>query len=150
VLRATLDDFKNPWKDRHLYDRESGGGYYRNAYDYDAAKRLLLDPCRSPAGSSAVLCNIDPLAHQDHSSDTTPLASDAVLVVDQRTNADTKPSVTATACAPRLTSRRPPHCGRKPRSAPRPATSRHTRCPQPRPRASAQRQGASGSGPAPG
>jgi uridine kinase len=24
VLRATLDDFKRPWRDRHLYDRESG------------------------------------------------------------------------------------------------------------------------------
>ncbi|MFF3246589.1 uridine kinase [Streptomyces sp. NPDC002870] len=82
VLRATLDDFKNPWKDRHLYDRESGEGYYRNAYDYDAAKRLLLDPCRSPAASSAVLCSIDPLTQQDHSSDATPLASDAVLIVD--------------------------------------------------------------------
>ncbi|MBB4789889.1 nucleoside/nucleotide kinase family protein [Streptomyces nodosus] len=33
VLRATLDDFKKPWRDRHLYDRESGEGYYRNAYD---------------------------------------------------------------------------------------------------------------------
>ncbi|KUJ70639.1 hypothetical protein ACZ90_01650 [Streptomyces albus subsp. albus] len=32
VLRATLDDFKKPWKDRHLYDRESGEGYYRNVH----------------------------------------------------------------------------------------------------------------------
>jgi uridine kinase len=28
VLRATLDDFKKPWKDRHLCDRESGEGHY--------------------------------------------------------------------------------------------------------------------------
>jgi uridine kinase len=26
VLRASLDDFKKPWRDRHLYDRESGEG----------------------------------------------------------------------------------------------------------------------------
>ncbi|MCC9307616.1 uridine kinase [Kitasatospora sp. RB6PN24] len=82
VLRATLDDFKKPWKDRHLYDRESGEGYYRNAYDYDAVKRLLLGPCRSPEATSCVLCSIDPLTQKDHSSDRTSLASDAVLIVD--------------------------------------------------------------------
>ncbi|MFE1364571.1 hypothetical protein ACFW84_10030 [Streptomyces anulatus] len=55
MLRATLDDYKNPWKDRHLYDRESGEGYYRDAYDYHAARRLLLDPCRNPAADSCTL-----------------------------------------------------------------------------------------------
>ncbi|WP_418153577.1 hypothetical protein [Actinoalloteichus caeruleus] len=33
VLRGSLDDDKKPWRDRHLDDRESGEGYYRNAYD---------------------------------------------------------------------------------------------------------------------
>ncbi|WP_030579403.1 hypothetical protein [Streptomyces anulatus] len=82
VLRATLDDFKNPWKDRHLYDRESGEGYYRNAYDYDAAKRLLLDPARSPEAASCALCSIDPLTQENHAADTAPLAPDSVLIVD--------------------------------------------------------------------
>ncbi|MFE4588249.1 nucleoside/nucleotide kinase family protein [Streptomyces laurentii] len=82
VLRATLDDFKNPWKDRHLYDRESGEGYYRNAYDYEAVRRLLLEPCRSPAATSCVLCAIDPLTQEDHSARTSPLTPDAVLIVD--------------------------------------------------------------------
>ncbi|MET8602977.1 uridine kinase [Streptomyces rubiginosohelvolus] len=82
VLRATLDDFKNPWKDRHLYDRESGEGYYRNAYDYDAVKRLLLDPTRSPGAESCALCSIDPLTQENHAAETVPLAPDAVLIVD--------------------------------------------------------------------
>ncbi|WP_405929173.1 uridine kinase [Streptomyces griseus] len=82
VLRATLDDFKNPWKDRHLYDRESGEGYYRNAYDYEAAKRLLLDPARTPAATSCALCSIDPLTQRNHASDTAPLTPDSVLIVD--------------------------------------------------------------------
>ncbi|MFJ8075241.1 uridine kinase [Streptomyces sp. NPDC096176] len=82
ALRATLDDFKNPWKDRHLYDRESGEGYYRNAYDYDAARRLLLDPCRSPEATSCALCSIDPLTQLDHSAERTPLAPGSVLIVD--------------------------------------------------------------------
>ncbi|WNF28757.1 uridine kinase [Streptomyces sp. C11-1] len=82
VLRATLDDFKNPWKDRHLYDRESGEGYYRNAYDYATAKRLLLDPCRSPEAASCALCSIDPLTQKGHAADRTPLTPDSVLIVD--------------------------------------------------------------------
>ncbi|MFH8369008.1 uridine kinase [Streptomyces sp. NPDC018031] len=82
VLRATLDDFKKPWKDRHLYDRESGEGYYRNAYDYDAVRRLLLDPCRTPEATSCALCGIDPLTQLDHSAEKTPLTADTVLIVD--------------------------------------------------------------------
>ncbi|MEU8542064.1 uridine kinase [Streptomyces sp. NPDC048717] len=82
VLRATLDDFKRPWKDRHLYDRESGEGYYRNAYDYPAVRRLLLDPCRSPEATTCALCAIDPLTQVNHSARTAPLARDAVLIVD--------------------------------------------------------------------
>ncbi|MFK0187600.1 uridine kinase [Streptomyces rubiginosohelvolus] len=82
VPRATLDDFKNPWKDRHLYDRESGEGYYRNAYDYASAKRLLLDPARSPGAESCALCSIDPLTQESHAAETAPLAPDSVLIVD--------------------------------------------------------------------
>ncbi|WP_020541299.1 hypothetical protein [Nonomuraea coxensis] len=82
VLRATLDDFKKPWKDRHLYDRESGEGYYRNAYDYDTLRRVLLDPFRSPEAVACALCSIDPLTQVDHSAVTTPLTADAVLVAD--------------------------------------------------------------------
>ncbi|PJN34971.1 hypothetical protein CG717_01580 [Streptomyces sp. CB02613] len=74
VLRATLDDFKNPWKDRHLYDRESGEGYYRNAYDYASAKRLLLDPARPPEAESYALCSIDPLPRMDVIVDNTDFA----------------------------------------------------------------------------
>ncbi|AEW94256.1 MULTISPECIES: nucleoside/nucleotide kinase family protein [Streptomycetaceae] len=80
--RATLDDFKKPWRDRHLADRVSGEGCYRDAYDHAAVKRLLLDPCRSPEAAWCALCAIDPLTQRDHSSETTPLAPDAVLVVD--------------------------------------------------------------------
>ncbi|MFI7227360.1 uridine kinase [Nonomuraea angiospora] len=82
ALRATLDDFKKPWKDRHLYDRESGEGYYRNAYDYEAVKRLLLEPGRSAEAGACALCGIDPLTQIDHSGTTTPLAADSVVVVD--------------------------------------------------------------------
>ena len=82
VLRASLDDFKRPWRDRHLYDRESGEGYYRNAFDVEAVHRLLLSPA-APAGSGlCALCSIDPLTQVDHSATVTAAAPDAVLVVD--------------------------------------------------------------------
>lgn len=82
VLRASLDDFKRPWREAHLYDRRSGEGYYRNAFDLHATRRLLLDPA-GPAGDGVVaLCAIDPLTQVDHSSVTTPMPVGAVLVVD--------------------------------------------------------------------
>jgi uridine kinase len=82
VFRASLDDFKRPWRDRHLYDRLSGEGYYRNAFDREAACRLLLDPS-GPTGDGVVsLCSIDPITQIDHSEIGTALPPNAVLVVD--------------------------------------------------------------------
>jgi uridine kinase len=82
VLRASLDDFKRPWADRHLYDRESGEGYYRNAFDYDAIIRLMLQPFRDGSPDGVALCGIDPITQIDHSTTRVPVLDDAVLVVD--------------------------------------------------------------------
>jgi uridine kinase len=76
-LRACLDDFKRPWRDRHLYDRESGDGYYRNAYDYAAAVNLLLEPSGPLGSGECALCSIDPLTQVDHSSVLTHVDPDA-------------------------------------------------------------------------
>jgi uridine kinase len=82
VLRASLDDFKNPWRDRHLYDRESGEGYYRNAFDHQGLIGLLLEPFRTGASGGAALCAIDPLTQIDHSETRVPAPEGAVLIVD--------------------------------------------------------------------
>ncbi len=82
VLRASLDDFKKPWRDRHLYDRESGEGYYRNAYDYRAVAELLLEPAGVDGSGRCSLCSIDPLTQIDHADIVTPAPADAVLIVD--------------------------------------------------------------------
>ncbi len=82
AFRASLDDFKHPWSEAHRYDRVSGEGYYRNAFDLDAVQRLLLDPA-APSGDGVVaLCSIDPLTQQDHSHETVVMPEDGVLVVD--------------------------------------------------------------------
>ena len=60
----------------------SGAGYYRNAFDTDAIRTLLLAP-GGPDGDGAVaLCSIDPLTQIDHSASTTAMPSDGVLIVD--------------------------------------------------------------------
>lgn len=82
ALRAGLDDFKKPWRDRHLYDRLSGRGYYRNAYDYDAVSRLLLRPAGPDGSGVCVLRSIDPATQVDHSAEVTVATPDAVLIVD--------------------------------------------------------------------
>lgn len=71
VLRAGLDDFKRPWKDRHRYDRDSGEGYYRNAYDYAAVRRLLLEPAGAGGSGRCALCSIDPLSQVHHAQEIT-------------------------------------------------------------------------------
>jgi uridine kinase len=82
TLRPCLDDFKKPWRDRHLYDRELGEGYYRNAYDYAAVIELLLEPGGPDGSGKCVLCSIDPLTQVNHTSVKTRAAANAVLVVD--------------------------------------------------------------------
>ncbi|RZU74522.1 uridine kinase [Micromonospora kangleipakensis] len=82
VLRASLDDFKRPWRDRHRYDRFSGPGYYRNAFDLAAIRDLLLAPAGQAGSGRCVLCLRDPLTQLDHADVVTPAAPDAVLVVD--------------------------------------------------------------------
>jgi uridine kinase len=82
VLRASLDDFKRPWQDRHLYDRESGEGYFRNAFDYDALIGLLLEPFSAGTSCGVVLCAIDPITQIDHSETRVSVPEAAILVVD--------------------------------------------------------------------
>src|SRR5712691_2816276 len=82
VLRASLDDFKRPWNERHRYDRESGEGYYRNAFDREAACRLLLNPSDPTADGLVALCSIDPITQIDHSAVKSPTPANGVLIVD--------------------------------------------------------------------
>ncbi|HEY1737469.1 MAG TPA: uridine kinase [Acidimicrobiia bacterium] len=82
VLRASLDDFKRPWDEADQYDRTSGEGYYRNAFDYDAVRRLLLDPARPGGSGRAALCAIDPITQVDRSDRLVRMRDDAVVVVD--------------------------------------------------------------------
>lgn len=82
VLRASLDDFKRPWSEAHRYDRTSGEGYYRNAFDLPAIRHLLLDPAATDGSGVVALCSIDPLTQVDHHEATMAMPPDGILVVD--------------------------------------------------------------------
>jgi len=84
TLRASFDDFKKPWRDAREkgYDRLTGEGYYRNAPDFESARKLLLEPA-GPTGSGTVaLCAHDPLTGIDHRDITVTAPTNAVLIVD--------------------------------------------------------------------
>lgn len=84
TLRASFDDFKHTWRHarEHGYDRVSGEGYYRNAYDFRSARDLLLGPA-GPSGTGLVaLCAFDPLTGEDHRDLTVIAPPGAVLIVD--------------------------------------------------------------------
>lgn len=82
VLRATLDDFKRPWSESHLLDRTSGEGYYRNAFDTAAIRRLLLEPASITGNGLVALCSIDPITQINYEHLRATVPSDGVLVVD--------------------------------------------------------------------
>ncbi len=50
VVRASLDDFHRPRVERHARGRRSPEGHYRESYDYETFRRLLIDPFRSGLG----------------------------------------------------------------------------------------------------
>ena len=82
TMRACFDDFKNPWSEAHLYDRISGEGYYRNAYDFPAAVNLLLRPAGPDGDGRVALCSRDPLSGANHQGETVQAAANAILIVD--------------------------------------------------------------------
>ncbi len=81
-LRASLDHFKRPWAERHRYDRESGAGYYRNAYDYALIRDELLVPLGSGGHRRFRSAHIDPLTQRHIESATGVAAENAVMRVD--------------------------------------------------------------------
>jgi uridine kinase len=84
TMRASLDDFKNPWGGPQQlgYDRFSGEGYYRNAHDLRSARDLLLGPAGQGGSGEVVLCSRDPLTGEEHQDISVTAPAGAILIVD--------------------------------------------------------------------
>jgi uridine kinase len=84
TMRASMDDFKYPWRHarEHGYDRVSGEGYYRNAYDFVSARELLLGPAGPGGCGEVVLCGHDPLTSKDYRDQKIRAPAGAILIVD--------------------------------------------------------------------
>jgi uridine kinase len=63
AIRASVDDFHNPRAVRYARGKYSPDGFFLDSYDYDAFRKLLLDPL-GPGGSGQYAAR-----HFDHRTD---------------------------------------------------------------------------------
>ncbi|HEU5099847.1 MAG TPA: hypothetical protein VFU22_12540 [Roseiflexaceae bacterium] len=71
IIRASVDSFHHPRAARYRQGRDSPGGYFRDSYNYDQLKAILLDPL-SPGGSGRYR-----IAAFDHRTDLPVAAPEA-------------------------------------------------------------------------
>ncbi len=79
VLRASIDGFHNPPSIRYARGRASPEGFYLDSYDYDAVRRLLLDPLGRHGDRRIVLAVYDVFDEQPvaHAVELAPMAGGA-------------------------------------------------------------------------
>lgn len=82
VIRASIDGFHRPRFDRYRRGRDSPEGYYRDSFDYDALKNVLLDPL-CPGGSRRYRTAVfDVCADSAFEASEQVAPNDAVLLFD--------------------------------------------------------------------
>jgi uridine kinase len=82
TIRASIDGFHRPKAVRHRRGRLSPDGYYEDARDVNAMRKLLLDPL-GPSGDRMYVTTTFDLERDEPRKPSPRLASeDAVLVVD--------------------------------------------------------------------
>lgn len=82
VVRASVDGFHHPAEVRHRRGRHSPEGFFLDSYDYDALRRLLLDPL-GPGGDRRIRRAIhDVHAELPVDVPVEAVADPAVLVLD--------------------------------------------------------------------
>jgi uridine kinase len=83
VFRASIDDFHWPRVRRYARGRDSAEGFYRDSYDYETFKRVLVEPFRSPGAiGSFVLQAFDLKRDAPFEPKWSSGPADALLVVD--------------------------------------------------------------------
>jgi uridine kinase len=82
VFRASLDDFHNPRTVRYARGRDSAEGFYRDSYNYETFKRVLVEPFRTGWIGSFVLRAFDLKSDAPFEQKWSSGPADALLVVD--------------------------------------------------------------------
>jgi uridine kinase len=82
AIRASVDDFHHPQAIRYARGRYSPDGFYLDSYDYDAFRKLLLDPL-SPNGSRRFIAkSFDYRMDQPVAPDPKQVEPASALIVD--------------------------------------------------------------------
>jgi uridine kinase len=82
TIRASVDDFHHPRAVRYARGRYSPDGFYLDSYDYDAFRKLLLDPL-GPGGSGEYAARrFDLESDQPFELDPQQAEPTAALIVD--------------------------------------------------------------------
>jgi uridine kinase len=82
VFRASIDDFHWPRARRYARGRDSAEGFYRDSYDYETFKRVLVGPFRTGWIGSFVLRAFDLKRDVPFEPVWSSGPKDAILVVD--------------------------------------------------------------------
>jgi uridine kinase len=82
VFRASIDDFHWPRARRYARGRDSAEGFYRDSFDYETFKRVLIEPFRTGWIGSFVLQAFDLKRDVPFEPKWSSGPADALLVVD--------------------------------------------------------------------
>jgi uridine kinase len=82
VLRASIDDFHAPRSVRYGRGRSSPEGFFRDSYDYELVRKLLLDPVSPGGGRRIKRAAYDVVREVPVEAPSEVMADGTVLVVD--------------------------------------------------------------------
>jgi uridine kinase len=82
VLRASIDGFHRPREQRYARGKDSPEGFYRDSYDYETFRRVLVDPFKDPVTESVVLAAFDHRRDAPVEPKWASVRDDTILLVD--------------------------------------------------------------------
>jgi uridine kinase len=82
VIRASADDFHNPRAVRYARGKFSPDGFYLDSYNYDALRKLLLDPLGPDGSGRYIAKRFDHRADRLVEADARQAPPSAALIVD--------------------------------------------------------------------
>lgn len=82
VFRASVDRFHKPRAERYVRGEDSAEGYYRDSFDYDLFRRVLIEPFKLGGSTGFVTAAFDVERDRPIEMDWKTGPQDAALIVD--------------------------------------------------------------------